>query len=68
MRWLLSFLLLTGLVTAVAASNAVAVSNIRHKVVEGPDFEGDLLVSVQASVRNLLDSEQEVEVWIQALD
>ena len=53
---------------AAHAADLVAVSGIKNKIVEPADDQGDLLVSFKASVKNLTDSPQEVEVWIQGID
>ena len=61
-------LLVAPIATPVLAGDAVAVANVAHRVINGPDSEGDVLISVKADVTNLLDTDQEVEVWVQALD
>ncbi len=68
MRWILLLLLMAAAVTAAVAEKTFEVINLKSKVVEGPDSEGDLRVSVKSTVKNLLGEEQKVEVWIQALD
>ena len=64
---LLGLLLGPGAAPALAA-DVIAVSGIKHRIVEPADDQGDVLVSFKAAVRNLTDSAQEVEVWIQGID
>jgi hypothetical protein len=52
----------------VRADDIVEVSGIKNKIVEPADDQGELLVSFKAAVKNLTDSPQEVEVWIQGID
>ena len=61
-------LLLSFSAAPVRGEELVEVSGIKSKIVEPADDHGDLLVSFKAAVRNLTDSPQELEVWIQGID
>jgi len=61
-------LLLMGAAGAAGARDLVEVSGIKQKIVENADDQGDLLVSFKATVRNLTDSPQEAEIWLQGID
>ncbi len=66
---LASYGLAAGVLAQTTTSDGtVEVSNVAHKVIQGPDAEGDLLISVKAEVKNLLSRPQDVEIWVRALD
>jgi len=64
---LLGLLLLPGAAPA-RADDLFEVSGIKNKIVEPADDHGDLLVSFKAAVKNLSDTSQEIEVWLQGID
>jgi len=50
------------------ASAEVTTSDLSHKILAGPDKDGDYLISVKVTVKSLLDTGQEVLLRVQALD
>jgi hypothetical protein len=68
--------LLVGLMLAVPspASSAAAprlgieIASPEHKVLEGPNEDGDLELSVKVMVKNTLEMDESVQIVVQALD
>ena len=54
--------------TATSGAPTIQVSEISHKVIQGPDADSELLVSIKATVANLLETEQYVKISIRAID
>ena len=66
----LTLVLTFPLITAVAvtAPDAVEFAGLAHKVVAGPDSDGDLEISVKLTARNTTDDDQNVKVIVRAVD
>ena len=70
-RQLLAVALLTTLTlvgVAVSAPPGLEFSGLAHKVLGGPDDDGDIEISVKVSVRNATDTDQDAEVVVRAVD
>ena len=57
-----------GLTGAITAAQGLEVSGLAHKVLSGPDDEGDMEISVKVSVRNTADTDRDAEVVVRAVD
>ena len=53
---------------AVTGPDGVDFTGLAHKVVAGPDSDGDLEISVKLTARNTTDEEQSVKVIVRAVD
>lgn len=60
--------LVVGLAGVSPAAQGLEVSGLAHKVLSGPDDEGDLEISVKVSVRNTTEADRDAEVIIRAVD
>jgi hypothetical protein len=67
-RFILRCLILALFVAPAFALEGVEVSGVEHRVLEGPDEDGELYVSFKATVKNTFAEERELEVWLQAVD
>lgn len=54
--------------TAMSAQKELEFSGLSHKVLGGPDSDGDLEISVKVTVQNLTARDQEVKVVARAVD
>ena len=65
----LTLILTLPLITAaVSAPDGIEFTGLAHKVVAGPDSDGDLEISVKLTARNTTDEEQNVKVIVRAVD
>lgn len=46
----------------------IEVSGLAHKVLSGPDEDGDLEISVKLTVKNTTEADTRVEITVQAID
>jgi hypothetical protein len=53
---------------AVSAPKGIEISEFAHKVIDGPDDDGDLEISVKVNVRNTIARDQEVKIKVRAVD
>jgi hypothetical protein len=60
--------LLVSLMSVGAFAGDMEVSNIEHKLIHDVDQDGDVLVSIKASVKNPTENDQDVELWVQGID
>jgi hypothetical protein len=60
--------LMVPIADVAAAPPGLETSGLAHKVLSGPDDEGDLEISVKVSVRNTTEADQEAQVIIRAVD
>jgi hypothetical protein len=51
-----------------APSVGIEIGNPEHKILGGPDEDGDLEISVKISIRNTAEPDLTVQVFVQALD
>lgn len=54
--------------TVVAASQGLEFTGLGHKVLSGPDSDGDLEISVKINVRNPTNADQDAKVVVRAVD
>lgn len=55
-------------IAAPAPRLGIEVAAPEHKVLDGPNADGDLELSVKVMVRNTLDMDESVQIVVQALD
>ena len=67
--------MLVGLILAVPSAASAAAPRLgieiappEHKVLEGPNEDGDLELSVKVMVKNTLEMDESVQIVVQALD
>lgn len=66
---IVSFLLTFPLMTlAVSPPRDLEFSGLAHKVLGGPDEDGDLKISIKVTVRNTTGGDQDVKVVVRAVD
>src|SRR5215475_250938 len=63
-----SVLLLALVGSVVSAQQGVEFSGLAHKVLSGPDSDGDLLISIKLNARNATDIDQDAKVVVRAVD
>ena len=54
--------------SAVSAPKGLEFSGLAHKVVDGPDDDGDLEISIKVNVRNTTGKDQDVKIKVRAVD
>jgi hypothetical protein len=54
--------------SAVSAPKGLEFSGLAHKVVDGPDDDGDLEISIKVNVRNMTGKDQDVKIKVRAVD
>ena len=60
--------LLVGSVVVAPAAQGLEVSGLAHKILSGPDVDGDLAISIKVSVLNSTDTDQQAMVIVRAVD
>ena len=66
---IVSFLLTLPLMTlAVSPPKDFEFSGLAHKILSGPDEDGDLEISIKLTVRNTTRGDQDVKVVVRAVD
>lgn len=71
LRRLVTFTLILTLpliTAAVSAPKGIEVTGLAHKVIDGPDDDGDLEISVKVNVRNTTGKDQDVKIKVRAVD
>ena len=71
LRPLLTFALILTLpliIPATSPPKGLEFSGLAHKVVDGPDEDGDLEISVKVNVRNTAGKDQDVKIKVRAVD
>ena len=61
-------LLLMAPVYAGDLPTGIVVERLDHKVLSGPDKDGDLRISVKALVKNATDRDVEIDITLEAID
>ena len=65
----LTLILMLPLITAaLSAPKGLEFSGLAHKIVDGPDEDGDLEISVKVNVRNTTGKDQDVKIKVRAVD
>lgn len=69
-RYLLttSVLVLALVGSVVSAQQGLEFSGLAHKVLAGPDSDGDLEISIKVNVRNATNTDQDVKIVVRAVD
>lgn len=53
---------------AVPPPKGLELTGLAHKVIDGPDEDGDLEISVKVTVRNTTGKDQDVKIKVRAVD
>src|SRR5262245_43806743 len=65
---ILASLLLAAESTAAPPRLGIEIAPPEHKVLDGPNADGDLELSVKVMVKNTLDMDESVQIVVQAVD